>query len=277
GSMRAPGNVAGQDAASTAKAADDDMSGGWFEEAICRNCDAPLASPYCGQCGQKAAQRLCLTDIGKESWERLRLFEKDSAQTLWRLIVSPGRVARDYVLGKRASHMHPLKLLVALVAVLVLVLAASRYFQHFDFTGRSRDVDLMAERVMAYANWSFTLGIVAIFLGSWIGFGRRLGYNAVEHGVLAVYCQNLILAVVILNLLPTLLWHDPAFVLTHKRVSGYYLNAIKLGVVAVAYAQFFRLELARDWPRLVFASLVYAFASWGLLRVYAAAILWIVT
>jgi hypothetical protein len=275
--MQASRAVAAPTEPSPAAEAAEPVSAAWFAAAICRNCDAPLGTPYCSGCGQKAAKRLSFKDLGKESWERVRLFEKDSARTLWRLIISPGRVARDYVLGKRAAYMHPLKLLVALVAILVLVLAANQYFQHFGFSGRSRDLDRMAQRVMAYANWSFTLGIFAIFLGSWIGFGRRLGYNAIEHGVLAVYCQNLILGIIILNMLPTLIWRDPQFVLMHKQASAYYLYAIKLALVAVAYSQFFRLRLARDWPRLALACLVFVAASWGLLRLYAAAIFWIVS
>ncbi|RYD57527.1 MAG: DUF3667 domain-containing protein [Sphingomonadales bacterium] len=199
-----------------------------------------------------------------------------SAKTLGRLILSPGKVARDYVMGRRARHMHPLKLLVALVAMLVLVLAAGQYFQVYHFSGQNAEVDRMAQRVMAYANWSFSLGIVAIFIGARV-FGRRLGYNAIEHAVLAVYCQNLILAMIILNLLPTLIWPDPAFVLWHKTASQYYLYAIKLAVVAIGYSQFFLLDLRRDWPRLLTACLIYAAVSWLLLRAYALAIFWLVT
>lgn len=257
--------------------ADQPVDAAWFDVPLCRNCDLPLTTAYCAGCGQKAAKRLSFTDLGKESWERVRFFEKDSARTLWRLILSPGLVARDYVLGRRAAYMHPLKLLVALVAILVLILAANQYFQHFAFAGQSKDVDRMAQRVLAYANWSFTLGIFAIFLGSWIGMGRRLNYNVIEHAVLAIYVQNLILGLVILNLLPTLVWRDPAFVLHHKAASAYYLPAIKLVIVGIAYAQFFRLRLSRDWPRLLLSLLIYAGAGWLLLRAYAAAIFWIVT
>lgn len=249
----------------------------WFEAPVCRNCDAPLDAPYCPQCGQKRATRLVLHDVGKEGWERLRVFELQWAKTLKALLLSPGVVARDYVLGRRTRHMHPLKLLVALVAILVLILASDRYFAHYHFTGRNRDVDLMAERVMAYANWSFSIGIVAIFLGSWTVFRRRLGYNVVEHAVLSIYCQILILAVIILNLLPTLLWRSPDFILIHKAASKYYLYAIKLAIVGVAYAQFFRLHLRADWLKLIAACLVYLGTSWVLLRLYAMAILWLVT
>ena len=253
------------------------VSAAWFDEGVCRNCGAALATPYCAHCGQKAAERLRLRELGKETWDRLRLFELKSARTLGRLILSPGTVAREYVMGRRTAHMNPLTLLIALVAVLVLVLASNRYFEVYGFAGRNSDVDRMAQRVMAYANWSFSLGVFAIFLASWGVFRQRLGYNAVEHAVLAVFCQNLILAVIIVNLLPTLLWRDPAFVLWHKTASQYYIYALKLLIVGAAYKQFFCLRLKTDWPRLFLACGIYVAVSWALLRVYALMILWLVS
>ncbi|MDB5686093.1 MAG: hypothetical protein JWR77_682 [Rhizorhabdus sp.] len=249
----------------------------WFEAPVCRNCGDRLDTPYCSQCGQKAAKRFAWKDIGTETWDRVRLFEIQSVRTLVALIVSPGRLAREYVMGRRSAHMHPLKLLVALVAVLVLMLAANRYFGHYAFSGSNGDVDRMAQRVMTYANWSFSLGIVAIFIGSWAVFRRRLGYNAIEHAVLAVYCQNIILAVIIVNLLPTLTWRNPEFILWHKAASQYYVPAIKLIVVGIAYRQFFLLKLRSDWPKLLAACVLYAGVGWALVRIYASAILWLVS
>ena len=95
--------AAGPDKGSLTAQAEEQVSADWFAAKVCRNCDAPLATPYCAGCGQKAARRLSFKDFGKESWERIRLFEKDSARTLWRLITAPGLVARDYVFGKRAT------------------------------------------------------------------------------------------------------------------------------------------------------------------------------
>ncbi|SMF61366.1 DUF3667 domain-containing protein [Allosphingosinicella indica] len=249
----------------------------WFAAPVCRNCGAVVETPHCPQCGQKKAKRFVWRDLGKETWERLRFFEIRSARTIGRLILAPGAVAREYVMGRRSAHMHPLTLLIALVAILVLVLAANRYFEHYAFPGRDSEVDRMAERVMAYANWSFSIGIFAIFFGSWIGFGRRLGYNAIEHAVLAVYCQILILAFIIVNLLPTLVWRSPEFVLWHKAASQYYVPLVKLLIVAAAYRQFFLLDLRTDWLRLLSACLIYLALGWALLRLYAMAILWLVS
>lgn len=263
--------TAGPDAPVAGGAVED----GWFAVPICRNCGAARTTPFCGQCGQKAAERFAWRDIGKESWDRLRYFELKSVRTIARLIIGPGTVARDYVMGRRTEVMHPLALLIALVAVLVLVLAANRYFANYGFADSA--VDEAAKRVLAYANWSFSIGIVAIFLGSWSVFRRRLNYNVVEHAILAVYVQSIILAAIIVNMIPTLIWRDPGFVAAHRGAAQYYLYAIKLVIVAVAYRQFFLLDLRRDWPRLLIACTVYVAASWLLLRAYAAGILWLVT
>ncbi|MBB4860501.1 hypothetical protein HNO88_003845 [Novosphingobium chloroacetimidivorans] len=248
----------------------------WSDLAHCRNCGSPLDTPYCGSCGQKAARRLTWRAFIHETWERVRVFELQMLTTATRLLLSPGTVAREYVLGRRSANMHPLKLLVALVAVLVLMLAANRYFSRYAFTG-DEVVNRMAERVMLYANWSFSLGIFAIFLGSWTVLRRRLGYNLVEHATLAIYCQSVTLGLVIINLLPTMIWRDPQFVMWHKAASQYYMFAIKFAVVAAGYKQFFLLDLRSEWARWLGALVVYAVTGWLLLRAYALAILWLVT
>ena len=81
----------------------------------CLNCDAPLAGQYCGQCGQRARNRLI------SLWELIRdafgdLFELDSR--LWRtlipLSIRPGRLTDDYLRGKRARYMPPFRMYIVL-------------------------------------------------------------------------------------------------------------------------------------------------------------------
>jgi hypothetical protein len=236
-----------------------------------------LSTPYCSSCGQKAAKRFRWRDVGKESWERFRVFEIGSLKTLGLLCLSPGRLAREYVLGRRTVHMHPLKLLIALVAVLVVMLAANRYFGTYEISGANGDLDRMAKRVVAYANWSFSLGILAVLIASSTVFWGRLGYNFIEHAVLAIFCQNIVLGIIILNLLPTLIWRSPEFIIWHKTASQYYVPVIKIMVVAIAFKQFFLVQMRSEWPRLLLACIIYAALSWALLRVYALTIFWIVT
>lgn len=249
----------------------------WFDAPACRNCSAPLDSPWCGQCGQPRARRLVWGDLRRETWTQWRLFERLQASTLVRLLAAPGHVARGYVLGRRKDTMHPLKLLLFVVALMAVMVATSGYFEHHSFSSRADPaLARMAALVQSYANWSFTLGIFAIFVGSAVVFRRRQGYNLVEHGVLAVYCQVLVMVAFLAVLLPTLAWDSPAFIAAYKVHVGRWMTVVRLLVVAVAFTQFFALRLRRDWWRLAIALAVCAGATWGLRQLYAHAILRIV-
>lgn len=253
------------------------ISDDWFEQPTCGNCATPMTTAYCSGCGQKVAKRFVWHDIRRETWDRLRLFELPAVRTLGKLIVTPGTVAREYVMGRRTTWMHPLKLLVATVAVLVLMLATNQYFSVYAGVDRDGVVKRMAAQVLAYSNWSFSLGIVAIVAAAAIVFRRRLGYNLVEVMVLAIYCQSIVLAFISVNMLPTLIWRDPAFILAHKAASQIYVPILKTLIVVVAYRQFFLLSWRTDWPRLVLAGIMVAAINWTLLRIYAWVILWLVS
>jgi hypothetical protein len=76
----------------------------------CLNCGALLNGQYCAHCGQRARTRLI------SIWELVRdavgdLFELDSRlwQTLIPLTVRPGRLTREYLLGRRARFMPPFR------------------------------------------------------------------------------------------------------------------------------------------------------------------------
>jgi hypothetical protein len=88
----------------------------------CRNCGAPLTGQYCANCGQRARSRLI------SLWELVRdavgdLFELESR--LWRtlipLIVRPGKLTREYLLGRRARYMPPFRTYLVLSVVFFLV------------------------------------------------------------------------------------------------------------------------------------------------------------
>lgn len=88
----------------------------------CLNCGATLDGQYCGNCGQRAASRLI------SIWELLKdafgdLLELDSR--LWRtlipLMIRPGQLTRDYLLGRRARFMPPFRMYLVLSIVFFLV------------------------------------------------------------------------------------------------------------------------------------------------------------
>lgn len=88
----------------------------------CLNCGAVLVGQYCGQCGQRATNRLI------SLWELMRdafgdLFELDSR--LWRtlvpLLVRPGLLTRDYLEGRRARYMPPFRMYLILSLIFFVI------------------------------------------------------------------------------------------------------------------------------------------------------------
>ncbi len=88
----------------------------------CLNCGARLEGQYCGTCGQRSVSRLI------SIWQLLAeafgdLFELDSR--LWRtlrpLLIRPGQLTRDYLLGRRARYMPPFRMYLVLSVIFFVV------------------------------------------------------------------------------------------------------------------------------------------------------------
>ncbi len=88
----------------------------------CLNCGTRLSGQYCGQCGQRARSRLIsLWGLVAEAFGDL--FELDSR--LWRtiipLLVRPGQLTRDYLVGRRARYMPPFRSYLVLSLIFFVV------------------------------------------------------------------------------------------------------------------------------------------------------------
>ncbi|MDC8015132.1 DUF3667 domain-containing protein [Tahibacter soli] len=234
-----------------------------YDAPVCRNCGAALATPFCGACGQERARRLGVRAAGREAWNAWRLFELKLVKAAANLVLRPGTVARDYVLGKRTAHPHPAKLLAFAIGVLLVVLARANYLD-----ASNASVGRAMALVRGWSNLSFSLGIVAVLAASFAAFGRR-GYNATEHLVLAAYCQTVVIAASVLTKLPMLAYRAPAFLAAHKAWSAWALDVVGCLVVAIAFKQFFLVDLRRDGWRLALAVAVFLACKWTLVRAYA--------
>jgi hypothetical protein len=235
-----------------------------FAAPLCHNCGVALAAAYCGECGQKRAQRLGLRAVGSEAWQSYRLFELAIVKAAWRLLHSPGIVAREFVLGARARHVHPLKLLLMAIGVQLLVLARTAALDSQD-----ANVSRAMELVRAYANWSFSLGIFAIVGASWLVLRWRQPFNLTEHLVLGVYTHFLVIAANIVNQLPLLVLRTPAYLAAHRQWSAWPMDAIEALLMAFVFRQFFHLSWRRDAWRLLLAAVVFVALKTALLRLYS--------
>lgn len=92
------------------------------ESPNCLNCGGRLRGQYCGTCGQRSRSRLI------SLWELISdafgdLFELDSRlwQTLVPLMIRPGRLTYDYLLGRRARYMPPFRMYLVLSLLFFVV------------------------------------------------------------------------------------------------------------------------------------------------------------
>ena len=103
-------------------------AGGWLRwrkahavapGSACANCGAVLQGPYCHQCGQLAEDfHRSLSHLVIEAVESLFHFDGRLWKTLPPLIRNPGRLTRDYLEGRRAGQIPPLRMF---LVVLLLV------------------------------------------------------------------------------------------------------------------------------------------------------------
>lgn len=97
--------------------------------AACENCDAPLHGPFCHRCGQAAHSPVrSFAHAVEEVFESFWHLDGRIFRTLRRLLV-PGALAADYLAGRRAPYVAPMRLFVILC---VLAFFVGKLTVHFD-------------------------------------------------------------------------------------------------------------------------------------------------
>jgi len=89
-----------------------------IEKLECLNCSAPLQGPYCHNCGQP--DRNFIRFFPKVLWDMINeAFDFDSKifRTLLPLLLFPGRLSMEYIAGRRARYVNPLRLYIVLSVV----------------------------------------------------------------------------------------------------------------------------------------------------------------
>ena len=94
-----------------------------MNESICANCDAVLEGEYCAACGQRRfrPRDRRMAHLLGESFDALTDFDGRIWRSLRAALLQPGRIARDWIEGRRARWIAPGRLF--LLATLLCFLA----------------------------------------------------------------------------------------------------------------------------------------------------------
>ena len=92
------------------------------ENPDCLNCGTRLRGQYCGNCGQRARNRLIsLWQLLSEAFGDLLELDSRLWRTLIPLLIRPGQLTRDYLEGRRARYMPPFRMYLVLSVIFFVV------------------------------------------------------------------------------------------------------------------------------------------------------------
>jgi hypothetical protein len=92
----------------------------------CLNCGAPLADKFCGACGQRDVPAYpTVRELAEDAFSELSGWDGRFAVTIRRLLGRPGMLTREFLEGRRARYISPLRLYLVASLVYFVVAAAA--------------------------------------------------------------------------------------------------------------------------------------------------------
>lgn len=91
----------------------------------CLNCGAPLSGTFCAGCGQRVvAADPTVAEFAGDAWQELSGYDGRIASTC-KALLHPGQLTRDYLDGRRARYLSPVRLYLTASVIYFLVAAAA--------------------------------------------------------------------------------------------------------------------------------------------------------
>ena len=209
----------------------------------CRNCGSPVHEIYCGHCGQSSRTgRLDLRQLYSQAVDALVDWDGRWWSTFRGLSQQPGRVAAEYVAGRRLAYVPPLRycLLALVVALLAnqwinVDLLDQQALQTFDAAQQQVFVEVRA-LAAAHADWLVWLAVPILTIQYRLLMLFR-GRNLAECAVFVLYVTGHISLLLALLTPIKLLGLAPAIVLRLLlSVVAYYTAGRVFFVVSAARA-----------------------------------------
>ena len=89
----------------------------------CSNCQAIIAGPYCGQCGQDSESSIkYFWSVILHLLDDVFSFDSRASRTIWPLLTRPGFLTNEYILGRRVHYVPPLRLYLFISIVFFITL-----------------------------------------------------------------------------------------------------------------------------------------------------------
>ncbi|TLP80959.1 DUF3667 domain-containing protein [Maribacter sp. ACAM166] len=106
----------------------------------CLNCghSLDLSDKYCPNCSQaNSTKKLTLLDFFEEFFTNILSYDSKVLQTLAALLLRPGKITREYIVGKRLSYTNPFRFLLSLSIIYFLLISYNNEFESWNKFGSS--------------------------------------------------------------------------------------------------------------------------------------------
>lgn len=174
----------------------------------CLNCGYKISDEFCPHCGQKSStaritpNSLITSDILGSIWH----IEARFFRTIKHIISGPGKMAMNYIAGKRVRYYNLFSLLLILFGFNVLAL-------HFYMDLSSMDLNKESSKIMdffsRYSKASLLALIPVMAFNAWMLF-RKGNLNFAEHVIIATVGLCGILVILLIDDLVSILQlYDP--------------------------------------------------------------------
>ena len=91
----------------------------------CLNCGAPVDGTFCAACGQRVVPAdPTISELAGDAWQELSGYDGRLAAT-GKALLHPGQLTRDYLDGRRARYLSPVRLYLIASVIYFLVSAAA--------------------------------------------------------------------------------------------------------------------------------------------------------
>jgi hypothetical protein len=165
----------------------------------CINCNKPVNTPYCSQCGQpNPPQRISLGQISADVQGRAYGTGGLFPRTLRDLLTKPGHVVASYINGNRVTYSRPVGYFLLMITILLVLInilnvdyaALMEASSPKDETQNAAQVKLQHDIYQFMINNLRLMSLVIIplqaFCARWFFFRKR-GFSYFEHTVLPFY------------------------------------------------------------------------------------------
>jgi len=213
-------------------------------ESICIHCGRSFAGNYCNNCGQKAFQRV----DGKYIWNEFQYTvlhtNKGFLYSIKKILINPGKTAKEFLDGKRVNHYKPLTLTFILSGISAFVsvklLGLMKLIEKF-YSDQHLDSEMMRDYTAFSSSYSsiIMLACIPLFaLCTWLAF-KKWGHNYYEHIILNSYILSFYTLINLLLVYPVmfLLKSNPEFVINLSYVSMLLIIPILIWFFKEFYAE----------------------------------------